>query len=200
LQAGAGAQAGAQVGAALQQSSPLLKRPFKRENKPGLEHPLSQAVAHPPPQLDPDETTAGAGAGATAACAGSAPTIQAEVSMNNVAFTITSLRKEFGGAGPGPLGRRQLDVRVTCPCHAVDFVPLPGIPRIGGNEEPTPWREPSEDQRLTDLTRLPFGFSFQQLLEKRLSFRNHLAFQAFQRKQRFRKAAKDREVCVESKM
>jgi hypothetical protein len=85
LQTGAGAQAGAQ-------QSDFAKRPFNREKRPGLEHGSSHAVAHPPPQEEPVETTAGAGAGAAAAGAASAPAAQAEVSMNNAAFTFSNLR------------------------------------------------------------------------------------------------------------
>jgi hypothetical protein len=85
---GAGAQ---QVGAVSQQ---LLLWPRNREKKPDLPQQASSPhdVAQPPqvePQEEPVETTAGAGAAATGA---SAPAIQAEVSMNNAAFTVSNLR------------------------------------------------------------------------------------------------------------
>jgi hypothetical protein len=99
LQVGAGAQVftGAHVGAGAQQvvaSQPqalLCELHLSRENRLGLAHE-SQVAPQLAPQLpleqDGPETTAGAGV----AGAASAPAIQAEVSMNNAAFTITNLR------------------------------------------------------------------------------------------------------------
>lgn len=83
---GAGAQADSQ-------QDFLPKLPLKRVQRPLLPPESPHAEQQPPPQLEPVDTTAGIGAGASFAGAGSAPAIQAEVSINKVAFTITNLRE-----------------------------------------------------------------------------------------------------------
>jgi hypothetical protein len=77
----------------------LAKLPFKRVQRPLFPHESPHAAAHS--QLEPVDTTAGTGAGASFAGAGSAPAIQAEVSMNKVAFTITNLRERSGARVQG---------------------------------------------------------------------------------------------------
>ncbi len=77
----------------LQPQLDFLKPDFKRDQRPGLEQESLAQVEHPPPQLEPVETTAVVVAGAASLVgARSAPAIMAEVSMNNVAFTVTNLR------------------------------------------------------------------------------------------------------------
>jgi hypothetical protein len=55
LQAGAGAQSGSQ-------QDFLAKLPLKRVHRPFFAHESPQAEQHPPPQLEPVDTTAGIGA------------------------------------------------------------------------------------------------------------------------------------------
>ncbi len=198
---GRGAGAGAQEATGAQPQPELLwKLARKRDHSPCLRaQGSSQTVPQPPPHEELVETTAGAGAGASLAGTGSAPTIQAEVSIIIATFTVINLPTMFNcGAGPGPSSSRHSIARAR-------------LRHDSGSPPRKCQRSPAEiaDLRfcisalevrtLSSFIGMIGRRAYHDLKGKRLKSRNYLAFHLLQRLLGFRKAAKDKKDCRPAK-